>query len=150
MNDNRMDPRERSRYWTRHVSVPAGAVIYMAVAEPRWLVIGYLVMVAGILQFIYSERPSYEHVGKPVFVAMIATAMAVAIVEPMAGAMLAAAMLAWRFHDYRRGHAGRGIPALLRTDRGQVYLVVAALLAAGVILTIIRTYAPLAEGTVQP
>lgn len=146
MNDNRMDPRTRSRYWTRNVAVPAGAVAYMTVAGAQWMVLAFVVMTCGMLQFIYSENPVYVRLSMPVFVILLAAAGIAALFDVVASALITGGLLLWRASDFRRTNNSRSLRELLKSDRGQVYAAMLLLFITGVGLTLVRYYIPLHAG----
>jgi hypothetical protein len=146
MNDNRMDPQERNKYWTRNVAVPGGAVCYMTMADARWMVLAFVVFICGMLQFIWSEHPTYIRISMPLFIALLGLAGAASLFDAVAASLLTGGMLFWRFYDFRRVNNSRTLPDLLKTDRGQVYFIVGLLFVAGVAMTMVKYYIPLHFG----
>lgn len=146
MNDNRMDPSERNKYWTRNIAVPGGAVGYMTMADPRFMLLAFVIFICGMLQFVYSERPTYIRISMPVFVIMLAVAGISALFDQLFSALFTGAMLFWRCYDFRRVNNSRTILDLLRDDRGQVYATIIALYIVGFALTMIKLYIPLHNG----
>lgn len=146
MNDNRMDPRERSRYWTRNVAVPGGAVCYMLMADRQWMIVAFVVFICGMLQFVYSERPVYVRISMPVFVGILAVTATLALFDAVLSSLLTGTLLLWRMSDFRRINNSRTLSDLLKTDTGQVYAAMALLFVVGVALTMIKYYIPLHAG----
>lgn len=143
MNDNRMNPQERSRYWTQAVAVPGGALCYLAVAHAPWVLVGYVVLLCGVLQFVYNERPVHVRISMPVFLAMLAATALASFVDVVLSAVMAAGLLYWRARDFRRVNLRHNMRDLIRSDRGQVYAAVILIFILGVILTLVKYYIPL-------
>ena len=146
MNDNRMAPQERNKYWTRNIAVPGGAVCYMTMADPRWMVLAFVVFICGMLQFVWSEHPNYIRISMPLFIALLGLAAVTALFDAVASALLTGGMLFWRFYDFRRVNNSRTLIDLLKTDRGQIYFIIGLLFVAGVAMTMVKYYIPLHFG----
>jgi hypothetical protein len=140
MNDNRMSPPERSRYWARMIAVPAGGMAAMVMADSPWEMAGYLVLLAGVLQFLYYEsRVMTGHTRLQTLSALVLTA-ALAVTSPMVSSTAALYLLWRRFADYRHAYKNSSVPELLRSDRGQMYIVLTALLLIGTGYAMVRLY----------
>lgn len=140
MNDNRMSRMQRTKYQSRVMALPAVGMAEIFVAPSPWEFVGYLIVLMGILYFLYGESRVMTGDTRIQSLSALVLAAALAVVSPVVSSTAAYYLMFRRFRDYRHAYKNSTVTDLLRTERGQMYIVLAILLLIATVYVTIKVF----------
>jgi hypothetical protein len=140
MNDNRMSSVQRMKYQSRLMVLPAVGMAEIFVASSPWEFVGYLIVLMGILYFLYGESRVMTGDTRIQSLSALVLTAALAVISPAVASGAAYYLMFRRLKDYRHAYKNSTLADLLRTERGQMYIVLAILLLIATVYVTIKVF----------